>query len=154
MADDKLLIENSSFFSEVAQMLSSGRSVTMPAVGNSMTPFIADGRDRLVLRRCTCAKVGDILLVRLPDGRHVVHRVYAREGDQLTLMGDGNRQAKEQCCDNDVIGKVTTIIRDDGRQVDCDSPAELRKAALWRRLLPVRRYLLFAYRHLKPNYKK
>ena len=61
MADDKLLIENSSFFSEVAQMLSSGRSVTMPAVGNSMTPIIA------TYCLCACPTAGTWCIACMPE---------------------------------------------------------------------------------------
>ena len=149
MVDDKLLIENNIFFSEVERMLSQGRSVTMRAKGSSMIPFIVEGRDKVTLQKSDNVEVGDILLVRLPGGRYVLHRVYAKRGDQLTLMGDGNRQAVEQCQEKDVVGKVTAIIRNNGREISCDSPSQRRKAAMWRHLLPMRRYLLFAYRHIK-----
>ena len=145
VAQDELLLANEPFFTEVAYMLSQGRCVTIRAKGDSMFPFIVGGRDRVVLAKSNDIGVGDIVLARLPGGRYVLHRVYRVEGDGFVLMGDGNLQATERCRKEHVQGKAVRIIRDD-RFVDCVSPGEHRKAAVWRWLLPLRRYLLRALR--------
>lgn len=145
MLPDRLTVDNAEFFAEVRRQLAADRSVTIRARGSSMLPFIRDGRDCVVLRRRADTAVGDIVLAALPDGSHVLHRVYAVHGDTLVLMGDGNLQATERCRRSDVLATVTHIERD-GRRVDCMSPTARRRAAVWRWLLPLRRCLLAAMR--------
>ena len=145
MSPDELLLDNEPFFAEVVRLLSQGHRVTIRAQGNSMFPFIVGGRDSVVLCRSKDIGVGDIVLARLPDGRYVLHRVYRVEGDGFVLMGDGNLQVTERCGKDRVLGKAVRILRGN-RTVDCTSRSAHRKAALWRQLLPVRRYLLYALR--------
>ena len=145
MLPDELLLNNELFFIDVARMLSQGHLVTLRGRGNSMYPFIADGRDSVELWKTKDLTVGDIVLAQVQGKGYVLHRVYKIEGVWLTLMGDGNLRATEHCCLDDVLGKVVRILRN-GRYVECTSSMERFKASCWRRLLPVRRYLLFICR--------
>lgn len=129
-------------------MLQSGHSVTMRAKGNSMFPFIRSERDSVVLERKQEITVGSIVLARLQNGSYVLHRVYRLEKEAVVLMGDGNLYATERCHRNEVVGVVTQIIRD-GQQVDCTSRKERFKAWVWRKLLPVRRGVLFVARRCR-----
>ena len=79
--------------------------------------------------------MGDIALFKV-GGRYFLHRVFAVDGDRIVFMGDGNSRGKEHCRTCDVIGRVTKIIKKDGREV---RPG---KGRLWRRLLPFRRYIM------------
>lgn len=148
MKDNGLLIDNGLFFAEVRRMLAKGCSVTIRAKGRSMYPFIRDGRDLIVLLGNTEVNEGDIVLAELPDKSYVLHRIYQMQGDEILLMGDGNLHSMERCRKDAVLGKAIRIIRG-SCQVDCASASERRKAVVWRRLLPVRRYLLFALRLVK-----
>lgn len=141
-----MLFSNEAFFSEIARMLAEGQSVTIRAKGRSMLPFIVDGRDRVVLQKKESVQVGDIVLANVPERGYVLHRVYRKTGDRLVLMGDGNLKMREQCSCEAVVGTVISIIRQEN-PVDSASSREQAKARLWRWLLPVRRYLLFIYRH-------
>ena len=137
---DKRVIANEILLEEAAALMTEGRDVTFTPLGSSMDPFISGGKDSVTMRRMADVEVGDIVLVRLPD-RYVLHRVFRVEGDALTLMGDGNVNITETCTKNDILGTVTGIIRG-GRE---HAPG---KAVLWRRLLPIRRYLLAFYRRI------
>ena len=138
---DKRTLPNEFLLGEVAAVLRDGREAVIIPTGNSMLPFIRGGVDRVALRACPEAAVGDIVLVNI-DGRYILHRVIAREGDALTLMGDGNLAGTERCSAADVLGAVSEIIRPFGRR---RAPGHAR---LWRFLKPVRRYLLGIYRRL------
>lgn len=148
MQTEKLWLNNAQFFEEIDRMLQSGHSVTMRAKGNSMFPFIRSERDSVVLERKQEIAVGSIVLARLQNGSYVLHRVYRLEKEAVVLMGDGNLYATERCRRNEVVGVVTQIIRDGG-QVDCTSRRERFKAWGWRKLLPVRRVLLFVARRCR-----
>ena len=145
MLPDELLLNNDLFFIEVNRMLSKGCRVTMRPQGDSMIPFIKGGRDSVVLQKTKEVDTGDIVLAHIPEKGYVLHRIYKMEGEQLVLMGDGNLRATERCRKEDVLGKVVRILRD-GQYVESSSFAERLKARCWRRLLPLRRYLLFVCR--------
>ena len=89
---------------------------------------------------------GDILLCEISPGHFVLHRLVRIDGERLTLMGDGNLRGVERCSRAHVIARAVRIIRPDGSSAVCCSPPELRKARLWRRLLPLRRILLAVWR--------
>lgn len=148
MQTEKLWLNNAQFFEEIDRMLQSGHSVTMRAKGNSMFPFIRSERDSVVLQRKQEITVGSIVLARLQNGSYVLHRVYRLEKEAVVLMGDGNLYATERCRREAVVGVVTQIIRD-GQQVDCTSRRERFKAWMWRKLLPIRRILLFVARRCR-----
>ena len=127
-------------FSQVPQLLEEGKVVIIKRPkGVSMLPFIRGGIDSVKLRKVEGLKVGNIVLA-LFNGRPVVHRVIAIEGNKVTLMGDGNLQGTEQGDISGVLGIVDEIISPSGRS---RKPGNGR---LWIRLLPVRKYLLKVYK--------
>ena len=138
---DKRTLPNEILLGEVATVLRDGREAVIIPSGCSMLPFIRGDVDRVALRREPDVAVGDIVLVRIGE-RYILHRVIARDGDALTLMGDGNIAGKEHCTLDDVIGTAIEIIRPSGRRV---VPG---RARLWRALLPLRRVLLGVWRRL------
>ena len=138
---DRRSLPNDVLLGEVTAVLGEGREAVIIPTGNSMLPFIRGGVDRVVLRRQEGVAVGDIVLVKIGE-RYILHRVISREGDCLTLMGDGNIRGTESCRTEDVIGTVAEIIRPSGR---VRIPG---RARLWGVLKPVRRYLLALWRRL------
>lgn len=134
-------LPNDILLTRAEEFLKEGREVILKAKGNSMLPFIRDGRDSVALRKCEDPQVGDIVLVRLHE-RYVMHRIISRDGETFSMMGDGNLRGTEHFKKEDVLGKVTRIIRDGRREV---IPGNGR---LWRSLLPIRRWLLAFYRKI------
>ena len=125
---------------QVPRLLEEGKEVVLKELkGNSMLPFIRGGKDSVSLRKPEGIKVGDIVLAVF-GGRPIVHRVIAINGTKVTLMGDGNLQGTEKGDLSEVMGIVDQIITPSGR---CRKPGNGR---MWRRLLPVRKYLLKVYR--------
>lgn len=142
-----MTIPNETFVLEIGKLIAEGSEVVFKPKGVSMLPFIRGGRDSIILRKPDVLKVGDIVLARTDDSRYVVHRITGSEGGRLTLMGDGNIAVKEHCTEKDVLGVAVKIIRN-GKETDCQSPAHMRKAMIWAKLLPVRRYLLAIYKRI------
>lgn len=134
-----MVVANDILFPEIDRLLREGHEVVFTPEGASMRPFIHGGRDSVTLvrpDRLDRLEIGDILLCEVAPKRYILHRLIATFGDQLTLMGDGNIQGYERCSRSNVIGKVIAITRPNGRS---HVPG---KAFVWRRLLPVRRWLL------------
>jgi signal peptidase I len=152
---EKMVIDNDTFFADVLQVLDQGRRVTIPVKGFSMLPFIRGSKDLVVLEKADgSVKADDIVLFHLgpkDGGRYVMHRVLAVDGDQVDIMGDGVPYNHEHVLRNQILAKAVEIIRNGKRSVDPYSPRQLRLVHFWQRLRPVRRYILFIYRHLPWN---
>ncbi|WP_418194993.1 S26 family signal peptidase [Alistipes shahii] len=85
---------------------------------------------------------GDVVLFRC-CGRHILHRIVRRDGERLTLAGDGNYRITEQCTTRDVAGIAVRVIRASGRVVGCDSPGWRLRSRLWLAIPPwLRRQVL------------
>ena len=125
---------------ELSRLLDeSNQGVILHPKGNSMLPFIRQGRDKVALGRPVNLKKGDIVLAWL-KGRYFLHRVYALDGEKITLMGDGNLHGTECGTTADVKAVVTEIITKEGRG------RKPRKAWLWRHTLCLRKYQMKVYR--------
>jgi signal peptidase I len=152
---DKMIIDNDTFFADVRRLLDQGKRVTIPVKGLSMLPFIRGGKDLVVLE-----KVGgnlqrdDIVLFHVgprEGGRYVMHRILTMDGDVVDIQGDGVPKTHELVRRNQVIAKAVEILRGGKRRVDPYSPGQRRLVHFWQWLRPVRRYILFIYRHLPWN---
>ena len=128
-------------------MVRDGHTATIPVKGFSMRPFLEHQRDSVLLEAPAELKVGDAVLAEVEPDWYVLHRIVEIEGDDITLMGDGNIGCTEQCKRKDVAGVVTQYIRP-RRTLSADDPKLVRRIRLWKRLYPIRRYLLFVYKGL------
>lgn len=141
-------LPNDAWLGEVSQMLREGKPYAIYVKGYSMRPFIEHTRDRVFLEPCDNYKVGDAVLAQIMPGHYVLHRIIGKNGDHLTLQGDGNLRGVEHCLVQDVCGVVTEYIRPN-RRIPADDPKLVRRIRLWRRLRPVRRPLLFLYNAIR-----
>ena len=151
---EKMVVDNDTFFADVLRVLEEGRRVTIPVKGYSMLPFIRGTKDLVVLEKAGEVKADDIVLFHMgpaDGGRYVMHRVLSVDGDAVDIMGDGVAANHEHVRKGQILAKAVEILRSGVRPVDPYSPRELRKVHLWQRLRPVRRYLLYIYRHLPWN---
>lgn len=145
---NKIVMPNAVLLGEVKLLLAEGKDVVIPTKGNSMLPFIRGSRDSVNLRKMDTAEVGDIVLAEIREGVYVLHRVFAVDGDAVTLMGDGNLRGVEHCRRQDIAGTAVAVLKENGKEVDCRSRKALRQAHLWRRLMPFRRIILGLYRRI------
>lgn len=138
-------LPNDAFLGLVSEKLAEGHTAVIWVKGYSMRPFIEFGRDRVKLAPFDELKVGDAVLAQIAPGHYVLHRIIRRDGERLTLQGDGNVFGEEHCLCSDVCGVVTEYIRP-GRTLMASDKRLQRRIRLWRRLRPARRYLLWIYR--------
>ena len=90
---------------------------------------------------------GAVVLAEDTHHRYVLHRIIRREGDALTLLGDGNVGQTEQTDIHHVMGLLTAVIRK-GRTYPTDGTVWQHYSRWWKRLTPVRRWLLAIYRRI------
>ncbi len=126
-------------------MIRQGHTVTINVKGYSMRPFLEHERDKVLLVSPGELHIGDAVLAEISPDTYVLHRIIAIDGQQVTLMGDGNVRGTEHCQLQNVVAVVSKYIRPH-RTIDANDVALVRRIRLWSKLLPVRRYLLFIYR--------
>jgi hypothetical protein len=144
---EKITLPNDVLLDEVARLVAEGEAVALMTKGASMLPFIVGGRDSVVLVRPEELFPGMIVLAYVQGGRYVLHRILSVDGTKVVLMGDGNIKGVEVCAPADVKAVAVRISKPSG-EVDCLSKRHLRQAAIWKTLLPLRRWILAVYRRL------
>ena len=148
-------LANADFLPHVTALIKEGHTVTLPLRGRSMRPFLEDGRDKALLAAPTDINVGDAVLAEIHPGHYVLHRIVEIIEKQVTLRGDGNLN-NEYCQIEDIRAKAIGFFRKGQAKADYVSGLKWRTySALWMRLYPIRRYLLFAlYPHFPQRWKK
>ena len=146
MNAETLTLANEVFLPQVVQMLHEGHTVTLPLRGRSMRPFLEDGRDKALLVAVKeSPRVGDAVLAEISKGHYVLHRIVKIEGEQVTLRGDGNL-GTETCRTQDIRALATAFYRKGRNEPDSVKGWKWRTYSWWwTKLLPIRRYLLFAF---------
>ena len=132
-------------------MIGEGQRVTIPVKGFSMRPMMRSEKDKVTLTAHTDKdiKIGAVMLFK-HKGHHIMHRIVGIEGDKITFAGDGNYRITEQAAREDIVAKVTAIIRPSGRTVSLDSRRWRVYSVIWLALPRiVRRYILGVANKLK-----
>ena len=144
----EVAVQNAVFIPAVLKFIEEGNTVTIPLKGFSMRPFLEDGRDKALLTRVGELHAGDPILALVDHKRYVLHRIVKIEGDNMTLLGDGNLRA-EHCKTGDAVAAVVGFYRKGRTKLD---PINGRKwktySWTWMHLRPIRRWLLAFYRRL------
>jgi hypothetical protein len=141
--------DKATMMEEVRKLVSEGHTVTLTVKGNSMNPFLVSMRDRMTLGPWKDADIrkGCVALVRDINGNHLIHRIVKREGNKITLMGDGNVGLTETAYLDDCIAIMYSISRK-GREWTPDSSVWKLYSGIWMFLTPVRRWPLGLWRRL------
>ena len=151
--ENGIAVSDDEILAEAIRLVGEGIAVTFPVNGRSMLPFIVGGRESVILERPRPAKVGDVVLAHIDNTRYVIHRVLEIDGENVTLMGDGNLYGVERCLLQDIKATATHVVGKNGKRSSLDSRQSRQCANLWRKLKPVRKWLLLVYR-IKEKVKK
>jgi hypothetical protein len=113
-----------------------------------MNPFIMHLRDQLVLGPWKDEEIrkGTVVLAKTDKG-YVIHRIIRREGNLITLMGDGNIGLTEQADVKEIIARVYSLKRK-GRTYGTDGLIWRLYSWFWMLITPVKRYPLALWRKL------
>lgn len=123
-------LSNDIFFAQVESEIAAGRSVRFKVKGNSMYPFLRNGKDEVVLSPLQHdPKLLDIVLFKY-KGKHVLHRIIDIDSGIYTIQGDGIFSSFEQCTRDDIIGKVNFICKNGGKTRGIESFV-CRQFSIW-----------------------
>ena len=122
-------------------------------VGNSMMPFIRQGRDILIISKVNGRlKRYDVPLYKRDSGQYVLHRILKVRKDDYIICGD-NRYVKEYgITDKNIIGVLTAVIRN-GKEIPVTDYKYRIYVHLWCDFCPIRAGIIrikqFVERRLK-----
>lgn len=143
-----LEVPNAILLGAVRDALHEGRKCIINVRGWSMRPFLENRRDNVLLSPADAPKVGDAVLAEISPDHYVLHRIISIEGEDVVLMGDGNILGTENCRLNNIHG-VVIEYRHPWITFRSDNGFVIMLVRLWRRLLPIRPYLLRIYSILR-----
>lgn len=143
---ETITIDNNQLIGEVKKLLKTFPSVVLPVKGTSMLPFIIGSKESVELVRWEKDfQIGDIVLAWTKD-YYVIHRIIKIDGDDYTLMGDGNIMGTESCKRSDIVAKAEYVVDKHGNKHYLYTPRRCQASRLWNKLKPVRRWILAIYR--------
>ncbi|MBQ7850792.1 MAG: S24/S26 family peptidase [Clostridia bacterium] len=106
----------------IAETLNSGGEVYITVRGNSMAPFLRDGRDQAVFAPLAGRRLrrGDIVFYQRASGQFVMHRIYAVAADgMMTMLGDAQWMLEPGIRPEQLRALVPRVVRK-GREVSCE----------------------------------
>lgn len=145
---NEIQFSNAEFLPKVVELLNEGHTVTLRLRGVSMRPFLEDNRDKALLTKPKNPKVGDPVLAEIWKGHFVLHRIIRIDGNNVTLLGDGNMVC-EHCKIDNIVGEVIGFYRKNCNKMDYINGRKWKTYSyVWMHLYPIRRYLLAIYRRI------
>lgn len=146
---EKLVCSADDFSQSIEEMINCGATVPLYVSGNSMTPFLVDGRDIVRLRACTQKdfRRRQILLFRRDDRSYVLHRVIKVLPDGMLLMNGDAQTWCEKTDINHVVAAVYEIERN-GKICRTDSFMLMLRDSLWMLFRPFRKWLMALWRRV------
>ena len=136
----------------VRELIDGGASFPLMVSGNSMAPFLHDGRDSVIITALGDKPLrrGDIAFFIRPGGEYVMHRVVrvCREG--VYFLGDAQTETEGPVPHENVVAAVNTVVRD-GRIIRRGSP-EWWLFAHWRTFRPLAPVLSPIYHACCPSH--
>ena len=114
-------------------------TITYTCRGVSMLPLLRQQKDLFTItkRQSRCKKY-DVALYKRADGAYVLHRIIKVLPDGYVFLGDNCRNKEYGITDQDVLGVMTSFVRD-GKEYAADAGGCLLYAKVWYMLYPVRR---------------
>ena len=147
---EKLICSQKELADIIEKTVNSGGTMPLVVTGNSMRPFMKDGRDTVWLEACkdSDCKRGKILLFRREDGKFVLHRVRKTMPDGALVMNGDAQYWCEKIKKEQVIA-VVTHIETNGKKRSCKSLIYRIKTEVWQLLKPFRPYIFRIQRKIK-----
>jgi len=100
----KKAFNNSDFFISVLKELEKGNKVSFLVKGNSMSPFLVNGKTEVFLKKNYQLKRYEIYLFKYHD-KFILHRYIGKKKDNLIFRGDNNNSL-EYVSEDSIIANV------------------------------------------------
>ena len=122
-------------------------------VGDSMAPFIRQGRDVLIISKVNGKlKRYDVPLYKRDSGQYVLHRILKVRKNDYVICGDNCWNKEYGITDKHIIGVLTGIIRN-GREIPVTDRKYRIYVHLWCDFFPIRAFIIRIRQFLKRRLK-
>lgn len=124
------------------EQIKSGKKLVIEPQGNSMYPFLIDGRDSVVLELPNGSlKKGDVCLYRRDNGIYVLHRIHHKNKKGYYMLGDSQTWIEGPLKEEQIIAVVHTMIRK-GKEIKRERFSYRLCYRLWMIVRPVRPFFI------------
>ena len=96
-------------------------------VGYSMYPLIKQREDILRIVKTDTFKKGDIILYKSNVDHYVLHRILKIKKDKIITAGDHNPRKDKPITREQVLGKLVSIKKKNGKELDLAKDKKARK---------------------------
>lgn len=96
-------------------------------VGYSMYPLIKQREDILHIKKSDVYKKGDIILFKSQIDHYVLHRILKIKKDKIITAGDYNYFKDQPITKEQILGKLLSIKKKDGKVIDLNKNKKMRK---------------------------
>ena len=96
-------------------------------VGFSMYPLIKQREDILHIIKTDNYKKGDIILFKSHVDHYVLHRILKIKKDKIITAGDYNYFKDQPIAKEQILGKLISIKKKDGKLIDLNKNKKVRK---------------------------
>ena len=149
------IVDISTYLPVLVDLMEQGHTVSLTITGNSMSPFLVHGRDRICFRKpAGPLKRGDMAFFRRRNGAYVMHRVCRVDpAGNYYLVGGGQQDIEGPVAPEQVLGVVTRVCRK-GTWLGPEDFWWRFFAGPWLWLRPLRPLLCRAYGRISHIWKK
>ena len=143
------------WFKLIIPIMREGYQLKICPKGRSMIPFLVGGRDEAVLSvpgDDYKFKKNDIVLYKLDDGLHVLHRICRINKKGIYILGDFRASIEGPFRREDIIAVADYIIRK-GKRLDNSNRKYILCVKVWRLLRPFRLLIYILYSAVRSRQK-
>lgn len=140
------------YMAVLKDILATGSDVNLRITGGSMTPFLADKRDTIIISPKTeTLKRGDMVFYQRKSGQYVMHRIHHidRNG-ALYIVGDAQTEIEGPVDAQQVFGVIRKVIRK-GKLIDEKDFWWKFFEKVWIRMVPLRPVFRKIYEVIKKS---
>ncbi len=140
------VVNTEEYLSSVKEIIHMGHTVSIPVAGNSMLPFLVDGRDWVLLSPINrTLQRGDIVLFQRAGGQFVLHRICkVRKDSTFYIIGDA-QQWIEGPVGREQIAAVAVKVQRKGKWIGQENFWWAFFQYIWIRVIPLRGYIRKLY---------
>lgn len=144
-------IRSQAYMDTIRDLVRSGEQVSLIVSGHSMSPFLADRRDSILIESPQRKlRTGDMVFFQRRDGTYIMHRICRQTEAGFMIVGD-KQTVIEGPIAREQIFAIVTKVRRKGTWIDSGSAVWWFFARVWIHLIPYRRFLLRTYTRIRHN---
>lgn len=142
----KRMVDIHEYIPVMRDLIAQGKEVALTITGNSMSPFLAHGRDQILIEKPQdVLKKGDMVFYQRTTGAYVMHRICkADQEGAYWLVGDAQTMIEGPIYKEQIFGKIKAVRRK-GKWIHPGSFWWEFFRTFWLWIVPIRPMLRKAY---------